>query len=237
MMSKILHIDVSEAYSGVMPSARWFVPYLAVSAIHVLGLACGQDGAANTTKFLLMPALVVAIAGSLRLKFRAPDGALVLALVFAWVGDIFVSNTGSSSFIIGLAAFLCTHVVYFVLFIRSLRTRHIPWSTTGLVVWWMGMLLLLRDDLGVFLLLLAIYGIVLGASTAAAFATSATIATGAVLFLVSDTSLAWALFAPTGAWWNSDAVIMALYVSGQLLIVTGFLRLRSRAREAASVTG
>jgi hypothetical protein len=34
---------------------------------------------------------------------------------------------------------------------------------------------------------------------------------------------------PTAAWWNSDAVIMILYIAGQLLIVAGLLRLPGRS--------
>ncbi|WP_255559904.1 hypothetical protein [Salinibacterium sp. M195] len=39
-----------------MPAARWFIPYLAVSFVHVVSLAIGADYLAHLTKFLLMPA-------------------------------------------------------------------------------------------------------------------------------------------------------------------------------------
>lgn len=168
-----------------MFGARWFIPYLAVSLWHVVSLVAGVDDAANDTKFFLMPALLFAVVGRVRLKVRAAEAALLVALACAWIGDILVSDTGNSGFIIGLAAFLLTHVVYFVLFIGSVRSRRIPWAAALLLVWWIGMLVLLREDLGVFLLPLAVYGLVLGASTAAAFATNATITAGAVLFLAS----------------------------------------------------
>lgn len=220
-----------------MPVTRWFVPYFLVSVVHVVSLALQAAAVANATKFLLMPALILAVVFGSRRRLRGAELGLIAALLFAWAGDIFLSNAGSSSFVIGLAAFLLAHIVYLVLFLGSVRTRRIPWATAVLVVWWVGMLVVLHNDLGSFLVPLAVYGLALGSSTAAAFATNPTIAAGALLFLASDTSLAWALFAPTGAWWNSDAVIMFLYTAGQLLIVLGFLRGRNRSVQAASVSG
>ncbi|MGV8850948.1 MAG: lysoplasmalogenase family protein [Rhodoglobus sp.] len=220
-----------------MFAARWFVPYLAISVVHVASLTIGADAAAHVTKFLLMPSLIVAVVVALRFRLRGAGFALVAALAFAWIGDIFVSDTGSSSFLIGLAAFLLTHVAYLFIFIHNVRTRDIPWATSLLLVWWVGLLLLLHDYLDAFLLPLAAYGIVLGASTAAAFATNAAVAVGAVLFLVSDTALASALFVPISAWWNSDTTIMVLYLAGQFLIVVGILRARAGSHEPVSVSG
>ena len=102
-----------------------------------------------------------------------------------------------------------------------------------LVFWWGGLLAVLHDDLGVFFVPLAVYGATLGASTAAALATNPLIAAGAVLFLASDTALAWSLFSPTAVWWQSDAVIMALYAAGQLLIAWGVVSRRRSVRKGS----
>lgn len=216
---------------------RWFGIYVAVTLVHVVSLLVGWGAIATPSKFLLMPALGVAVVLASARPFRWPDYGFIAALALAWIGDIFVSDAASSSFIIGLAAFLAAHAVYLALFLKTVRSRRIPWSTAVLVVWWVGLLVILRDDLGLFFVPLAAYGAVLAASTASAFATNRLIASGAVLFLASDAALAWALFAPVAVWWQSDAVIMALYTGGQLLIAIGFVAARRGSRKAASVSG
>ncbi|MBH0131534.1 lysoplasmalogenase family protein [Salinibacterium sp. NK8237] len=220
-----------------MINLRWCGFYVAVALIHVVSLLAGWDALATPTKFLLMPTLAIGVVlGSVR-PLRWPDYAFVGALALAWVGDIFVADAASSSFIIGLAAFLAAHAVYLALFLRAVRSRRVPWATAVLVVWWGGLLLVLRADLGPFFGPLAAYGAVLAASTASAFATNRLIASGAVLFLTSDTALAWALFAPAAVWWQSDALIMALYTGGQFLIAVGFVVARRASRNTASVSG
>ena len=72
-----------------MSGARWFLPYLTVSIVHVVGLAFGADDPAYATKFLLMPALILAVVGRVRLRLRAAEVALLVALACAWIGDIF----------------------------------------------------------------------------------------------------------------------------------------------------
>ncbi|MBH0055256.1 lysoplasmalogenase [Salinibacterium sp. SWN139] len=220
-----------------MINFRWFGIYGAVALVHVVSLLGGWDAIATPSKLLLMPALGVAVVLASARPFRRPDYGFLAALALAWIGDIFVADAASSSFIIGLAAFLAAHAVYLALFLTAVRSRRIPWGTAVLVVWWVGLLVILRDDLGLFFVPLAAYGAVLAASTASAFATNRLIASGAVLFLASDTALAWALFAPTAAWWQSDAVIMALYTGGQLSIAIGFVAARRASRKTASVSG
>ncbi|WP_010205157.1 lysoplasmalogenase family protein [Salinibacterium sp. PAMC 21357] len=128
--------------------------------MHILSLVLGADDVAHVTKLLLlMPLLMVVVVGSQRRSFGTAEIAVLAALSFAWIGDVFVSDASSSSFVIGLAAFLLCHVVYFTIFVRTVRTRRIPLAALLLVGWW-----------------------------------------GGTLFLLSDTSLAWALFAPTRTW-------------------------------------
>ncbi|MBH0100113.1 lysoplasmalogenase [Salinibacterium sp. NSLL150] len=220
-----------------MVNFRWCGIYVAVAIVHVVSLLAGWDAVANPSKFLLMPTLGVGVILATARGFRWPDYAFIGALTLAWVGDIFVADAASSSFIIGLAAFLAAHAVYLVLFLKAVRSRRVPWATAVLLVWWVGLLVVLRADLGSFFVPLAAYGAVLAASTASAFATTRLIATGAVLFLASDTALAWALFAPAAVWWQSDALIMTLYTGGQLLIAVGFVAARRGSRNTASVSG
>ncbi|RLQ80286.1 lysoplasmalogenase [Salinibacterium amurskyense] len=215
---------------------RGFLAYFAVAVLHVASLAAGWDDMAVVTKFSLMPALMVGVVIVRRRPFSWPDYLLLAALTLSWLGDIFVSDAASSRFLVGLGSFFAAHALYLVLFLRVVKSRRVPMLALLLVVWWAGLLFLLRDDLGFFFVPLAVYGAVLAASTAAALATSRLIATGAVLFLASDSALAWALFAPSPVWWQSDVVIMTLYIAGQFLIATGFIRARNARGNTASVS-
>jgi uncharacterized membrane protein YhhN len=201
---------------------RWgFVPYVVVGVVHVGALVAGVTAVSGPTKIALMPALALALFVSLR---RAP-GAVGLwggiALLFAWGGDILLSAPGDTGFIIGLGLFMLAHAAYLVLFLRPLRDRGIPPLALAYVPWWAALLVLLAPHLGVLLLPVAVYGLVLGASSAAALASTRIVAVGALLFLLSDTLLAFKLFYPGFQLWQQDAIIMVGYIAGQGLIIAG----------------
>lgn len=212
---------------------RGFSIFLVAATFHIVSLVMEWRDLATVTKFALMPTLIVGVVLVGRRWLARPDFLLIAALVLAWVGDIFVGDAAGASFIVGLGAFLAAHVVYFFLFVRALKSRRVPRLALVLVFWWGGLLAVLHDDLGVFFVPLAVYGATLGASTAAALATNPLIAAGAVLFLASDTALAWSLFSPMAVWWQSDAVIMALYAAGQLLIAWGVVSRRRSVRKGS----
>jgi len=219
-----------------MTQALWFVPYLVAAVVHVSSLALGEAPIAEPTKFMLMPLLIVALVATLRRRLQRADVLMLCALILCWVGDIFVSSADDSAFLIGLAGFFLAHVLYLVIFRLELVHDRIPRAAVALLLWWPGMLWLLHPYLGFFFVPLAVYGFVIALSTAAALATNRFIAVGAVAFLISDTVLAYALFAPQRAWWNADAIIMFFYALAQLLIVLGFLREQVPTVNAANVT-
>ncbi|QAV69038.1 lysoplasmalogenase [Salinibacterium sp. UTAS2018] len=218
-----------------MTFLRGFIAYCVVATVHVVSLAAGWDDVASASKFSLMPALILGVVIARRRPFSRPDYLLLAALALSWLGDIFVADAESSSFLVGLAAFFGAHALYLVLFLTAVRSRRIPGLTALLIVWWVGLLVILRHDLGFFFIPLAVYGAVLAASTAAAFATQRLIAAGAVLFLASDTALAGALFSPSAVWWQSDVLIMSLYIAGQGAIAAGVVRARNAPQNTASV--
>ena len=217
---------------------RWwiFVPYLVVGVVHLLGLFTGSDGVAGATKGLLMPALLLALLIAIQARRGAVAAWAGAGLLASWAGDLLLSTPGETGFVAGLGAFMLAHVAYLVLFLRPLKRRGIPRLALIIVLWWAALLALLAPHLGVLLVPVAIYGLILGASTAAALGTNRITGAGGVLFLASDTLLAFKLFWPDFAVWQADFLIMLGYIAGQGLIILGAVRSRPLPRAAESDT-
>jgi hypothetical protein len=201
-----------------------FLPYAAMSVVHVSALATGSDLAAPT-KLWLMPLLALPILLSARLRPALAIVLLFAAVFFSWLGD------GAGAFFptgpelpLMLSFFGLAHIAYIVLFVRILRSRRMPWWTLVYAVWWIGMIILLGPHTGGLLPAVAAYGLVLGGTAAFAARCHPMIAVGAVFFLLSDTVLAFRLFLPDAmpAW--TSPLVMFTYTLGQGLIIAGALR-------------
>jgi uncharacterized membrane protein YhhN len=212
-----------------------FVPYVIVGVVHVASLATGVTALSGPTKVALMPALALALFVSLPRGRNAVAFWGGLALLFAWGGDVLLSTPEGTGFVVGLGLFMLAHAAYLVLFLRPLKDRRIPRLAFFYVPWWAALLVLLAPYLGVLLVPVAVYGLVLGASAAAALGTTRIIAIGALVFLCSDTLLAFKLFYPGFLLWQQDAIIMLGYIAGQGLIIAGAVQ-HSRANAGTSVT-
>lgn len=205
-----------------------FVPFAAVGALHLATLAFGIDLWSTPTKALLMPAL---LGGFLvALPSRRTELAIVgcVAIVLSWLGDVLLASPGDLGFLVGLGAFLLAHAVYTVQFRRSLKLRPMPWLAVAYVPWWLALVVILAPHLGMLLVPVAAYGLVLGLSAATALASNRLVAVGALLFLLSDTVLAFKMFWPDFSLWQADVIIMIGYLAGQGLIAVGSV-VRARA--------
>ncbi|WP_404435499.1 lysoplasmalogenase [Microbacterium aerolatum] len=207
-----------------------FVPYIAMSIVHVVALAIESDIAAPT-KLWLMPLLAAPVLVSLRLRPVLAIVLLLAAIVLSWLGD------GAGAFFpagpelpLMLLFFGLAHIAYIVLFARVLRVRRMPWWTLVYVAWWIAMIAVLGPHTGALLPAVAAYGIVLGGTAAFAARCHPLVVTGGVFFLLSDTILAFRLFLSEAmpAW--TSPLVMLTYTLGQGLIVAGALiALRKRA--------
>lgn len=209
--------------AGSAAVAWAFLPYAAVSLLHVVLLAM-QHPLAGPTKLLLMPLLALPVLVSARRLTTAPLLLLLAALLFSWLGD------GAGAFFpagpelpLMLAFFGLAHLAYIALFARHLARRRLPWWTLVYAAWWVAMILVLGPHTGALLLAVAAYGLVLGGTAAFAARCHPLVAVGGAFFLASDTILAFRLFLPDALpAWSSPAV-MATYTLGQGLIVAGAL--------------
>ncbi len=200
-----------------------FVPFAAMSLVHVWALAVGS-GIASPTKLWLMPLLAIPVLVSVRLQPALAILLLLAAIALSWLGD------GAGAFFPGgpelplmLLFFGLAHIAYIVLFARTLRVRRLPWWTLVYAAWWIGMIIVLGPHTGALLPAVAAYGIVLGGTAAVAARCHPLIAVGGVFFLASDTILAFRLFmADAMPAWTSP-LVMLTYTLGQGLLVAGAL--------------
>ena len=217
--------------------SRWwgFLPFGVVSVIHLAALVVGSQEVAVPSKALLMPALLVALlVGLPRIRSEIALWA-GLALVFSTAGDVLLGAPGEVAFLVGVGAFSLAHVAYLLLYLRPLRTRRIGWRGLLYVGWLAVLLLVLLPHVGSLALPLAVYGLLLCGAAAAALGTAPIIATGALLFLTSDTLLALKFFLPRFSLWQEDFLIMLVYLAAQGLIIVGtVLAARRRAADPLS---
>ena len=205
-----------------------FIPYAVVGALHLVTLFIGWDAGSTATKLAIMPALLL---GFLLALPRRRGNIVVLGtigILLSLAGDALLESPGDLGFLFGLASFLLAHLAYLVLFLGPLRERRISWLAAVYALWWVVLLVLLVPHVGVLVVPVAAYGLVLAASATAALGTNRLAMVGALVFLCSDTILAFHLFYPDFGFWQVDFTIMSLYIAGQGLIILGAVSRASR---------
>lgn len=205
-----------------------FLPYVVVSIAHLIFQFLDLELAASLSKWLLMPALAMAVMLATPTRRSFSTAILVTAITLSWLGDITPLYASDVFFVVGLSFFLLSHLAYLTAFTRGFGyTRPRPWALVY-VVWWLGFVLLLGPSLGGLLVPVALYGAVLGAMAAYASRGTATVALGGALFLVSDTLLGTNKFLSGFELWESGFVIMLTYLGAQGLIAWGLVALQRR---------
>ncbi|WP_304237484.1 lysoplasmalogenase [Jiulongibacter sediminis] len=177
------------------------------------------------TKPLLMPLLAY-------IYYRADKSkthkSVFIALLFAWLGDIFLMFSGQNFFLLGLSAFLIGHLTYSYIFSQNSKFRLIglpPITAYAL----MFSILILQDAIPSEMRI-PVY-IYIGAISLMTFMASARIAnpksyglvlSGAVLFMLSDSVIALDVFMHKVT--HDPVWVMSTYGLGQFLIIMGLVK-------------
>lgn len=213
--------------------------YIGISVVYLLIILLGQEQIAWFLKPFLIPFLLLAVffSGSFPTK-----NFLLIALTFSWIGDIILlfADRHELFFIIGLVAFLISHIVYILLFNKQLRYKNrknkaVFWiGVTGIIVYLFVMLWVLLPTLGDLTLPVFVYALVI--STMLLFALkgflnwektgSWYVLIGAIAFVSSDSILAFNKFYTPIV--LSSFLIMITYLVAQYLIVVGILKLNQK---------
>ncbi len=219
-----------------MKKVAWYC-FLAVSIGEIIGLITGQEILNTICKPLIIVTLTVAYLVTISSEERSRT--LILALVFSGAGDMLLMfhDEKGSFFMMGLIAFLISHVFY----IFTYRQHQDNESENGLqgiqkvrlafpiILSGTGLVFVLYPALGNLKIPVMIYALVLvvmtlnallrlGKTTPSSFWM---VFAGALLFMLSDSLLAINKFlepVPFGNVW-----IMTTYITAQYLIVKGLI--------------
>jgi uncharacterized membrane protein YhhN len=200
-----------------------FAPFAAVSAVHLATKFVDGSPLDAVTKGLEIPSLAVGIGGMLLSTRRKPrvvvTALLFIGLALSWLGDV----TLNISLAVGLGFFLAAHLTYISMFQFAFPDRRPSrWSVLA-IPWFTALVVLVGPVLGRMLIPVVLYSAILGLMAVWASRGTTLTTVGAVLFVVSDTVLAFRTFTPrlqTNIW---RPVVMATYLAAQLLISLGIL--------------
>ncbi|MDE0546681.1 lysoplasmalogenase [Microbacterium sp. C7(2022)] len=200
-----------------------FAPFAIVSFVHILARALDSDAVSTPTKLLLMPALAFGVWWASRAHGWARTHTLLtLAIFFSWLGDeaaLFFPFAPTLPLM--LLFFGAAHLVYIWLFQRRAALRPQPGWSALYLLWWGALLVPLWPHLGSLSIAVAVYGLVLVGTAASATRCHPMTAWGGLLFLTSDSILAFRIFLPDAMPHWTDPAVMLTYCAGQGLIAAG----------------
>ncbi len=202
------------------------IGYFILLTFHLMGISLAYAPLSATTKPLLMPYLIVLVwnhKGGIKSRW-----ILFLALLFSWIGDLFLMLSGEQHFIFGLAAFFCAQVCYIRLFLMTSS-----WRPLFFLPFLCFAALLLGGPLDgkipppLQLPLYAYTGVICLMGYTASLRQPllpgyAAVLIGAILFILSDSFIALNRFG--GGVQGADLWIMFSYGLAQYLIASGWLK-------------
>jgi|WetSurSiteA1Bulk_404760.scaffolds.fasta_scaffold00146_6 uncharacterized membrane protein YhhN len=208
-----------------------------IAGIIFMLLDDGQEGLPNiAVKALIIPLLILLFWINSRNMSDRTNGLMFSALLFSWAGDIALELTRQNElmFMLGLGCFLLTQVLYFVVFFLTPGSSASRWkyslSILPVYLYGAGLLYYLYDDLGIMRIPVMIYAVVILTMLAGAIsrirkvssASYLLVLCGAVLFVLSDSLIAVNKF--SHPLHGASVLIMSTYISGQFMIVMGYLK-------------
>ena len=202
------------------------------TAVHLYASLKQDKKTRNITK----PFILLSLLGYYILAARSPAAAIVLALLFSWLGDVLLIPKGVKWFTAGGIAFMISHGFFIAGYCRDVNFSAIP---NGLIV--LLALFFTATVAFVFSKLkphlpkplfypMFLYLLINGAMNCFAIfrcvsipsAATLTTALGAALFFVSDTSLFFVRFKKNSRL-KTHFLVMLTYSVGEFLIVLGLL--------------
>ncbi|MBE7688814.1 hypothetical protein F6A46_11330 [Tenacibaculum finnmarkense genomovar ulcerans] len=204
--------------------------FLIIAILDVYAVIIQNKSLEIIFKPLLMTSLAVLYLVSIK-KDEKANFWLVSALFFSFWGDVFLLDK-TNYFVFGLGSFLVAHIMYIkmtVNFLRKTAIVKIVKSAIIFVALFVGVFLLIKDNLAEMLVPVLVYGTAIsGFGTCALLnyqqeksTENTVLLLGAILFIASDSGIALNNFYnPTHFF---DIAIIILYVLAQFLIVKAIL--------------
>jgi alkenylglycerophosphocholine hydrolase len=174
---------------------------------------------------------ILSLAVIARVNISGVKGKFVVAgMLFSAVGDTLLAFSGKGLFVFGLSAFALAHVMYIMAFFRepAFKSPRILFAggflLYGLAIGYFIVPNMQRMQIPVSIYIVLI--IMMGISTVAGKNNHYLVIVGAVLFIISDSVIAFNMFV-----WkisNSSFWIMITYYPAQFLIIKGVLKTEKR---------
>lgn len=223
--------------------------YWVVAAVNVISVTAQLSGPATAAKALLVPLLLVWLLLTVRRGCSSPEPVrwLAVGLLFAWFGDLLLTQDSDAFFAAGLVSFLVMQICYIIAFLRVPGPGLVrAWKVTivPFVVVYVVMNMLVSGGVGDLRIPVLIYSAALIAMAIAALDLVLRIprplgwrvAGGAALFVVSDALIALTAFGPLNESPLMSVGIMTTYIGAQAMIVTGFGTALAEPRAEADQT-
>jgi uncharacterized membrane protein YhhN len=186
-------------------------------------------------KALIIPVLMILLIISFRAVSSRSHRLMLTGLFFSWAGDVLLGLThlNVNMFILGLACFLLTQVMYFTVFFltpgESVIFRKYIYLLIPVLLYGTGLVFYLYDGLADMRIPVIIYTAAILTMLTGAIArfkkvnqkSYLLVLTGAILFLISDSAIAINKFGHHFEY--SSIVVMSTYVIAQYLIVAGYI--------------
>jgi uncharacterized membrane protein YhhN len=202
--------------------------YCAVGIVNLLSALFFKENLRKISKSCLMPALLAFyLLAAEQILFP-----IIAALIFSWAGDILLIKKDKQIFFkLGLAAFLVSHIFYIIAFLilaKSVNTLALIISIVIAIPMWLAILKLLNADpqmkipvaaYAVVIILMSMTALQLmlartGLATVIVFS-------GSVVYLFSDTFMAYHLFHGKPKYYN--VITMIPYIIAQGGIIAGLV--------------
>jgi len=193
----------------------------------LLAIKTSKDKWRLITKSLLMPLLICYYIMSSIVDYK-----LIIALIFCFLGDVFLLSKKELYFKLGVVSFLKAHILYVVVFLSGITL--VPYYYCFLIFpFIIGFLIFFNKigknivDLRLPIIVYAIIIFTMSYSALLRFYTFSGVSfwlpfIGSILFISSDTSLAYNMFVKKRE--GSTIFVMSTYVMAQILIVVGFIK-------------
>ena len=214
----------------------WLPLFLLAALVNLAGVALGHKLLIFTTKPLLMPLLAVWLIVETQDRWLQPLKNMMLAgLAFATLGDtLLLFGDQPMYFMLGLAAFFCTHLCYIGGFLAVRRwnngfLRAQPWQVLPFAAYAFGLVWSLWPGIPAAMKWpVSMYAVVITIMALSVVNLRKSISTniyritfaGALLFMLSDSLVAWDKFGGSEAI-HLGVAIMVTYIAGQFLIAMG----------------
>ncbi len=217
----------------------WFLfLYVLITGVTIVGAIQPELTALHSyAKPLLMLSLMLCVLFNWRSTGKNLLVLLLFALLFSLFGDVLLlPELGEKFFIFGLVSFLLAHILYIILFLKIPSRpmelpfiRRNPWTIFVMILYGGWMYLKVKDGADEIAWAVLIYILVIMTMAIIALNRQGTVSKmsfqfvtiGAVLFLVSDSLLAWNKFVEPID--HSPIYILSTYALAQLAIVRGVL--------------